>query len=127
MKQYFYIPVGILAAILGLSLWTGRYVDQRTEHWNMLLDQADQAGQMELWDAAREQMDQIYRDWQGSQTCFHVILPHEELDKAEELFAGAFAMCREEDDADFHQLLAQLMKQMELLAETQQTSIQNIL
>ena len=127
MKQYFYIPVGILAVILGLSLWTGRYVDQRAEHWNMLLAQADQSGRMEHWDAAREQMDQIYQDWQDSQTLFHIILTHTELDKAEDLFAGAFAMCREEDDADFHQLLAQLMKQIELLAETQQTSIQNIL
>ena len=125
--KHFYIPTGILAVILGLSLWTGRYVEQHTEHWITLLTQADQSGQMEYWDAAREQMEQIYEDWQSSQTIFHIILSHEELDEAEELFAGAFAMCREEDDADFHQLLAQLIKQIDLLAETQRTNIKNIL
>ena len=123
----FYIPVGILVVILGFSLWAGGYVEQRTDHWSALLEQADQEGRLEKWDSAREQMDQIYADWQSSQTFFHIIMDHEELDKAEELFAGAFAVCREEDDADFHQLLAQLIKQLELLSETQQASIQNIL
>ena len=123
----FYIPVGILAVILGFSLWAGRYVELRTEHWTALLEQADQEGRLEKWDSAREQMDQIYADWQSSQTFFHIIMDHEELDHAEELFAGAFAVCREEDDADFHQLLAQLMEPLSLLSETQQTNIKNIL
>ena len=123
----FYIPVGILAVILGFSLWAGRYVELRTEHWTALLEQADQEGRLENWDSARDQMDRIYEEWQSSQTFFHIIMDHEELDHAEELFAGAFAVCREEDDADFHQLLAQLMEQMSLLSETQQTNIKNIL
>ena len=125
--KHFFISAGILAVILGLSLWTGQYVEQHTEHWITLLTQADQSGQMEYWVAAREQMDQIYEDWQNNGTLFHIILSHEELDEAETLFAGAFAMCREEDDADFHQFLAQLIKQMDLLAETQRTNIKNIL
>lgn len=123
----FYVPVGILVVILGFSLWSGRYVEQRTDQWTDLLEQADREGGLENWDAARDQMDQIYQDWQGSQTFFHIIMDHEELDKAEELFAGAFAVCQEEDDADFHQLLAELKQQMTLLAETQQASIKNIL
>ena len=125
--KYFYLPAGILAAILCLSLWTGHYVETRTDYWNALLEQAGEAGRQEDWNAARDQLDKIYRDWQSSQTLFHVIMEHSELDEAEDLFAGAAAVCREEDGADFHQLLAQLMKQLELLAETQQTSIKNIL
>ncbi|MDE7262719.1 MAG: DUF4363 family protein [Oscillospiraceae bacterium] len=125
--KYFYIPACILTVILGFSLWTGWYVEGRTEYWSALLEQADQAGREEDWEAARSQMEQIYADWQGSQTFFHIIMEHSELDEAEDLFSGAFAMCREEDDADFHQLLAQLLKQLELLSETQQTSVKNIL
>jgi len=125
--KHFYIPVGILAVILGFSLWAGRYVELRTVHWNTLLEQADREGRQENWDSAQEQMDRIYEDWQSSQTFFHIIMDHEELDKAEDLFAGAFAVCEEEDDADFHQLLAQLMQELTMLAETQQTSIRNIL
>ena len=125
--KHFYIPAGILAAILGFSLWAGRYVELRTDHWSARLEQADQEGRLEKWDSAREQMNEIYADWQSSQTFFHIIMDHEELDHVEELFAGVFAVCREEDDADFHQLLSQLMKQLELLAETQRTSVRNIL
>ena len=47
--------------------------------------------------------------------------------RAEELFAGAFAVCREEDGADFHTLLAQLVNQLRLLAETQNGGIKNVL
>ena len=125
--KYFYIPVGVLAVILGFSLWAGQHVERRTEHWTALLEQADQAGRQEDWTAARERMDDVYQDWQDSQTFFHIIMDHDELDDAENLFAGAFAVCQEEDDADFHQYLAQLQKQLELLSETQQTSIKNIL
>lgn len=125
--KHFYIPVVILAVILGFSLWAGRYVELRTDHWNALLEQADREGRLENWNSAQEQMDRIYEDWQGSQTFFHIIMDHEELDKVEDLFAGAFAVCEEEDDADFHQLLAQLRQNLTLLAETQQASIKNIL
>ena len=124
---HFYIPVGILAVILSFSLWAGRYVELRTEHWTALLEQADREGRQEDWNAAREQMDRAYADWQSSQTFFHIIMDHEELDAAEGLFAGAFAVCEEGDDADFHQMLAQLIKQLDLLSETQQASIRNIL
>lgn len=125
--KYFYIPVGVLAVILGFSLWAGQYVETRTGQWSAMLEQADQAGRQEDWDAAQKRMESVYQEWQDCQTFFHTIMEHDELDEAEDLFAGAFAVCEEEDDADFHQLLAQLRKQLELLAETQQASIKNIL
>ena len=37
------IPIGLLAAILGFSLWAGRYVEVRTDHWIALLETADEA------------------------------------------------------------------------------------
>mgnify|MGYP006922391670 CR=1 FL=1 len=48
----FLIPVGLLAVILGFSLWAGRYVELRTEHWSALLENAGSAAQMEDWDSA---------------------------------------------------------------------------
>ena len=123
----FMIPVGLLAVILGFSLWAGRYVELRTEHWSALLENAGRAAQMEGGDSAGERLEKIYADWDSSQTFFHTIMEHDELDQAEELFAGAFAVCREQDGADFHTMLAQLMNQLKLLAETQSVSIKNIL
>ena len=122
-----YVPAGLLALILGFSLWAGRYVEMRTEQWNAALELADQSAAQENWTEAARRLEQAYKDWDSSQTFFHTIMEHDELDKAEDLFAGAFAVCREEDGADFHTLLAQLINQLRLLAETQNGGIKNVL
>ena len=122
-----YIPAGLLALILGFSLWAGRYVELRTDQWIAQLEETAGTAGREDWDHAEEQLSRVYDSWDGVQTFFHTIMEHDELDKAEELFAGAFAVCREEDGADFHTLLAQLMNQLSLLAETQSISIKNVL
>ena len=123
----FYIPAGLLAVILGFSLWTGQYVEQRTAHWTSLLEETERLAQREDWEQAAKHLETAYADWDSSQTFFHTIMDHDELDEAESLFAGAFAVCREEDSADFHMLLAQLMGQLHLLSETQSLSVRNVL
>lgn len=123
----FYVPVALMAAILAFSLWTGHYVEERTENWTAQLERADETAQGEDWPGAAEQMERIYASWNASQTFFHTIMDHEELDTAENLFAGALAVCQEQDGADFHLLLAQLVSQLEMLAESQSASIKNIL
>ena len=126
------IPIGLLAAILGFSLWAGRYVEVRTDHWIALLETADEAAAAENWREAEAQLQGAYRDWEGSQTFFHTIMAHEGLMgemgavSSETLFVGAAAVCRERDDADFHLMLAQLTARLRLLAETQSVSIKNV-
>lgn len=123
----FYIPMGLLLVILGFSLWTGRYVEQHTERWNAMLEEIEDLARDGAWAEAEVRLETAYADWDASQTFFHTIMDHSELDEAENLFAGAFAVCRERDSADFHMLLAQLAGQLRLLSETQCVSIKNIL
>ncbi len=122
-----YIPAALLVVILGFSLWAGRYVDMQTGRWTAQLEEAGSAAAQEDWPAARDQLRRAYEDWDASATFFHTIMNHSDLDEAESLFQGAMAVCSEEDDADFHLLLAQLTSQLRLLAETQSISIKNIL
>lgn len=122
----FYIPAGLLALILAFSLWAGSYVRQRTDHWTALLEETDKAAMEEDWTGAQQRLLDAYDDWDSSQSFLHTIMNHSDLDEAESLFAGAKAVCSQRDDADFHLLLAQLMEQMDLLAETQSVSIKNI-
>lgn len=122
-----YIPTAILVAILGFSLWAGRYVELRTGHWIALLEETDAAAMDEDWQEAEQRLERAYADWDSSQAFFHTIMEHDELDEAESLFAGAFAVCQQQDDADFHLLLAQLMVQLRMLSEMQGISIQNVL
>ena len=116
-----------LGAILAFSLWAGRYVAVRTEDWSTQLARADKWAQQEHWEDAQVQLHRAYASWGRSQTFFHTIMEHDELDEAESLFATAFAACDEQDAPDFHAAMAQLDSQFRLLAETQAVSIKNIL
>ena len=110
-----YLPLLLLSAMLAFALWTGRFVQQRTDHWIAMLELSDHLAVEERWEDAEDQIQRTYRDWQESQTFFHTILEHEELDESER------------DVPDFHTTLAQLYTQLRLLAETQRISIKNIL
>ena len=121
------ISLAVLAAILTFSLWAGHYVQARTETWSDQLALADASAQQEHWEDAETQLQRAYADWSTSQTFFHTIMEHAELDEAESLFAAAFAACDTQDAPDFHAAMAQLVSQLRLLAETQAVSIKNIL
>ena len=97
------------------------------EQWDALLEKTDEAVRQEDWTTAQEYLKRAYDNWDECQTFLHVIMEHEELDKAEEMFAGAFALCGEEERTGLRSLLAQLMCQMDALAETQSLGIKNIL
>lgn len=122
-----YLPLALLAAMLAFALWTGHYVHQQTDHWIAMLELADHLAAEEQWEDAEDQIQRSYQDWKSSQTFFHTILEHQELDEAESLFAAAFAACDQRDVPDFHTTLAQLYSQLRLLSETQQVSIKNFL
>ena len=122
-----YLPLSMLAAMLAFALWTGRYVQQQTDRWIAMLELADHLAVEEQWEEAEDQIQRSYQDWKRSQTFFHTILEHQELDEAESLFASAFAACDQQDVPDFHTTLAQLYSQLRLLSETQQVSIKNFL
>ena len=121
------ISLAALAAILTFSLWSGHYVAGRTETWSSQLADADASARQERWADTLDQLHLAYADWGESQTFFHTIMEHEELDEAESLFAAAFAACDAQDAPDFHAAIAQLSSQLSLLAETQAVSIKNIL
>ena len=121
------LSLAALAAILAFSLWSGYYVAERTETWSAQLSVADEYAQQERWEDAEAQLQLAYDDWCTSQTFFHTIMEHDELDEAESLFATAYAACDERDVPDFHAAMAQLATQLSLLAETQAVSVKNIL
>ena len=122
----FYIPVGLLALILGFSLWTGRYVELRTQHWTALLEETGEAARQEDWGEAADRLERAYEDWDRDQTFLHTILEHDALDEAEQLFAAAMAACRQEDGEEALIQIAQLTVCLEQIAETQGISIRNI-
>lgn len=120
------IPAAMLVGIASFCLWCGTYTTDRTEEWRAALEETDNAAWREDWQAADLRLRQVYESWQEEQTFLHTVMAHDELEEAESLFVGAFAVCREADGPDFHTMMAQLMAVLEHLKESQTVSIRNI-
>jgi len=122
-----YIPTGILVLLLIGSLASAAYVHRQIDASLAPLLQAETFAREESWSEAEHQLQLGYDRWLAGQGYFHAIVEHGELDESETLFAAAFAACDEQDEADFHAILAQLRTSLEHLSEKQQLSLGNIL
>lgn len=127
MKKALYVPICTMAVVLAFSLWAGCFVENRTEKWSDSLWSVNRLAEQGHWTDAAERLDTVYQSWSDNKTFLHTIIKHDDLDRAESLFAGAYAACVQQDDPDFSIQLAQLVSQLELIAETQAVSIKNIL
>lgn len=122
-----YIPASILAVLLALSLWSSAYLQHQADTWITEIEDITAEIKEERWDKIASHILDLYQDWGESQSLFHLILAHEDLDEAEKYFAGALAACQEEDNVELHILLEQLASQMTYLADTQEVTLKNIL
>lgn len=121
-----YLSLGAMALILAYSLWAGSYVQEQTDKWSLLLEQAAQAAEAEDWPQAESLLSQAQKGWEHSRTYFHTFIEHGELNEAQALFAAAAEACAQRDSQEFSAQLVLLRVQLQLLAETQSVSIKNI-
>lgn len=121
------IPVFVLAAVLAYILCNAAWVTGESQRW---LDAAAQVSDAALQGSAEdagEALDALDALWQRPQGYLHIVISHTELDEAEALLAQARAAVRQGDMQTLYPIMAELRSQFELLAETQQVSLKNIL
>ena len=102
-------------------------MQQQTDHWEQLLEQAADAAASEDWSQADRLLAQAEERWAHNKTFFHTVIEHSELNEAESLFAAAADACRQRDSQETVSQLTLLSVQLHVLAETQAVSIKNIL
>lgn len=122
-----YIPAALLAAILCFALWTGQFIKQQSDIWSEELYLASQHAQSENWAETADCIQSAYASWMEHQFLFYTVMDHTDLDQTQTLFVGSIAACAQQDQEEFHILLAQLSLQLRFLVEKQATSIENIL
>ena len=54
-------------------------------------------------------------------------MEHDELDEAEALFCRALVLAEEEDSVEFRAHIADLLSQLQLLAEMERVRVENVL
>ena len=121
------VPVFVLAAVLAYILCNAAWVTGESQRW---LDAAAQVSDAALQGSAEdagEALDALDALWQRPQGDLHIVISHTELDEAEALLAQARAAVRQGDMQTLYPIMAELRSQFELLAETQQVSLKNIL
>lgn len=121
------VPVFVLAAVLAYILCNAAWVTGESQRW---LDAAAQVSDAALQGSAAdagEALDALDALWQRPQGYLHIVISHTELDEAEALLAQARAAVRQGDMQALYPIMAELRSQFELLAETQQVSLKNIL
>ena len=109
-------PVCILLAIFIFALWNSYHIQKNTAHWSETLQQAVSYVQSENCE-----------DWNHAQTYFHIVLEHDAIDDADAMFRRAFAFAETQDTQELQAELADLIDQLNLLAEMERLSLKNVL
>ena len=127
MKRSLFFPLCVLAVILTFSLLTGALMDRHTARWREQLHRCDALAQAEQWSDATQTLVEGYQDWQTHRVWLHILARHDIVDGAETMYARAIAFSAAREPSEFRAELADLDAQLELLAETERLSLQNIL
>ena len=121
------VPVFVLAAVLAYILCNAAWVTGESQRWLEAAAQVSDAALQGSAEDAGEALDALDALWQRPQGYLHIVISHTELDEAEALLAQARAAVRQGDMQALYPIMAELRSQFELVAETQQVSLKNIL
>ena len=127
MKRSWLFPLGILAAVLVFSLWTGALMERHTTRWREQNHRSEALAQSEEWAKATQSLVDSYHDWQTHRIWLHILSRHDIVDGAETMYCRAIAFSSTREDSEFRAELADLDAQLELLAESERLSLMNVL
>ncbi len=122
-----YIAAALLALLLGLSLVNGWYSERLTGEMREQLRQAQRLAEEEDWGRAEAVTRQVYEDWQNRHFYFHTTMRHSDTDQVLRGFRTVLEYVRLQEPDQYNAANADLITQLELLAEMEQPSVANVL
>lgn len=126
MKRGFWVPAGLLAAVLAFCLWNGAAMASRTARWGAPLEEADRLARSGDWEGAEAAITGSYDAWNRHQTWLHCVTGHEAVDGAEAMYRRALAFAAAEEESELRAELADLRAQLRRLAEMEELSVRNV-
>ena len=122
-----WIAAALLAFLLGASLANAWYSQSLTGDMTDRLRQAQSLAEGENWDQAEAVTRQVYEDWQGRHFYFHTLMRHSDTDQVLRTFRSVLEYLRLQEPDQYNAANADLMAQLELLAEMEQAAVVNVL
>ena len=126
MKQL-YIAAALLALLLGASLANAWYVQGMADGMRNRLEQAQALTRQGDWERAEALTRQTYQDWQDRRFYFHTLMRHSDTDQVLRAFRQVLEYVQLREPDQYNAANADLMTQLELLAEMEQATIVNVL
>ena len=122
-----WIACGLLLLMLGASLTNAWYARTLTGGMNDQLRQAQLLTQQGDWARAEGLTRQVYEDWQDRHFYFHTLMRHSDTDQVLRAFRQVLEYMQLQEPDQYNAANADLMAQLELLAEMEQATVTNVL
>ena len=122
-----WIAAALLAFLLGASLANAWYSQSLTGDMTDRLRQAQSLAEGENWDQAEAVTRQVYEDWQDHHFYLHTLMRHSDTDQVLRAFRQVLEYLRLQEPDQYNAANADLIAQLELLAEMEQPSVANVL
>lgn len=122
-----WIAAALLVLLLGTSLINAWYVQVCTDEMREQLSQAQTLAKEGNWTKAEGITRQAYEVWQERRFYFHTLMRHSDTDQVLRAFRQVLEYLRLQESDQYHAANADLMTQLELLAEMEQATIINVL
>ena len=122
-----WIAAGLLALLLAASLTNAWYAQKLTGDMGERLRQAPTLTGQGDWDRAEALTRQVYEDWQSHHFYFHTLMRHSDTDQVLRAFRQVLEYLQLQESDQYNAANADLVAQLELLAEMEQATVVNVL
>ena len=122
-----WIAVALLALMLGGALTNAWYSQHLTSRMGEQLRQAQAMTEEEQWAEAVSLTRTVYDSWQAHHFYLHVTMRHSDTDQILRSFRAVLEYLELEEPDQYNAANADLITQLELLAEMEQVSLTNVL
>ena len=122
-----WIAAALLLFLLGASLTNAWYAQNVTDGMRQRLREAQTLAEQGEWSRAESLTRQAYEDWQGRRFYFHPTMRHSDTDQVLRDFRSVLEYLQLQEPDQYNAANADLMAQLELLAEMEQPTVVNVL
>ncbi len=122
-----WIALLVLVAILSTSLYASLWLNGLTAELIGQLEEAEEVAIQGNWEEARTLTEESAQRWSDASFPLHTLLRHTETDQIQVSFHQVLEYLEQEDDNLYTAANGQLITQLELLAEMEHPSWENVL
>ena len=122
-----WIAAGLVGLLLAASLANACYAQKITDDMGRRLERAQELAQGEDWGEAERITRQVFQDWEERHFYFHTLMRHSDTDEILRAFREVLEYLEVREIDQYRAANADLVAQLELLAEMEQATLVNVL